>query len=71
MPGDRGKLNEPNDITKTHLCAPPLYIHMPMYYHVCEASPNLADPYDAAEDYLSKKGPDAGAAYVIFGAPVQ
>ena len=32
---------------------------MPMYYHVCEASPNLADPYgalDAAEDYLSKKG---------------
>ena len=36
-----------------------LYIHMPMYYYVCEESPNFADPYgalDAAEEYLSTKG---------------
>ena len=56
MPGDRGKPNEPNDITTFVRL---LYIHMPMYYHVCKASPNLADPYgalDVAENYLSKKG---------------
>ena len=36
-----------------------LYLHMPMYYHVCENSQNMADPYsalDAAEEYLRTKG---------------